>query len=311
MGQQKHFLNVDVPRFLIDPISFSAEFAYLRVLADNYFGIGNAATSDMTNLLVPPSTSNYHKITTDQPHLQTKVTVSLPWDFYLIGALRLKYLWVTSRNGAKLDSGALVGPTLFDLEKPYGSQAGWLNSFQLGASLDKRNFAPYPNHGVSAQVLWEYFPTGLSDYSFHRLTFESSLFVPIFKPLVWASKLTLQQHFGSVPFTELSRLGGNAVSRGYVDRRFIDHALFLINTEMRFRFAKWKWGTEHFDLAAVPFLDIGQVSPALFSSETFKRWRVSSGLELLLTWNLNTHLNLTLGFSEEGISSAIDTRIMF
>ncbi|MBL8993935.1 MAG: BamA/TamA family outer membrane protein [Spirochaetia bacterium] len=319
LGQQKHFLNVDVPRLFIDQLSFSAEFAYLRVLADNYFGVGNNSAYGDIQTLIPTNffgvpvlaLSNFYKLTTDQPYLQTKFSFSLPFDFYLLGALRAKYVLVTSRNGVKLDNGAVVGQTLFDIEKPYGSKAGWANSFQLGASFDKRDFTPYPTRGVYVRFLWECFPAGLSDYAFNRLSLDTETFLQIAKPLVWANRIFLQQHFGQVPFTELSSLGGNAVSRGYLDRRFIDQAVFLVNTELRFRFAKWKWGTEHFDLAAIPFLDLGQVSPALFSADTFKRWRLSTGLELLLTWNLNTHLNLTAGFSEEGFSSALDTRIMF
>jgi hypothetical protein len=304
LGQQKHFLNLDLPSLAQDHLSLWLEFSYIKNLSENYYGLGGSSSA--TN-----APANFYKISREEPGLYARAQWKWPFGFLTELGSRLRYENPTSRNGSKLDDGSVVGTTLYDLQKPFGSQPAWLTSFNLGLLFDTRDFIPYPSKGFYLKTLVEWFPSGLNAYAFERYTFEGSAYLRPLAFLTLAARASLVDHRGDVPFYELAHFGGNSIARGYVDMRFNDRARILINLEVRTRFLKWKWGTESFDLAVIPFIDTGRVMSSVLSSDTFKTWRFSGGGELLLTWNLATHINLTFGFSEEGFSSALDTRILF
>ena len=132
--------------------------------------------------------------------------------------------------------------------------------------------------------------------------------MPKITSLILAGRLRALQNLGDIPFMEWNALGGNKDLRGYTSRRYADDASLLMNVELRWRFLEWSWGKEHFDLGIHPFIDVGRVGSTWWGPGDF---HPCTGAELLWTVNLVTHVNATLGFSDEGPTFVIGTRRLF
>jgi len=304
LGQQKHFLNLDIPRLGNDRFSLSAEAAWWTTLAENYFGIGG----NTPGLAAAPG---YQQVTSETPYLTARLTSGLFGDLALLTAVKIRYARLVSRSNARRDDGVVIGTTLFDEEHPVGWEGGWANSATLGLVFDRRDFTPWPRKGVFAQLSYDGYPGGFSERVFGRWNGEFSGFVPLAKTLVACARVSASEILGEAPFWEYARLGGNDRLRGLADRRFLDRSMVLANLEARWRALDWRIRKEQFHLALVPFLDLGQVAPSILSPLMWRGWHLSTGFEAILTWNLSTHLNVTAGFSVEGFAFAVDTRVMF
>lgn len=304
LGQQKHFLNLDIPRLGSDRFALSAEASWWTTLAENYFGIGG-------NTPGPVSTPGYQQVTSETPYVTARLVSGLIGDLALLTAVKFRHARITSRSNARRDDGVVIGTTLFDEQRPAGWEGGWANSLTLGLVFDRRDFAPWPRKGMLAQLSYDGYPRGLSDQVFGRWNGEVSGFIPLAKPLVLCGRLSASEILGDAPFWEYARLGGNDRLRGFADRRFQDKSMILANLEARIRILDWRIKREQFHLALVPFVDFGQVAPSILSPLMWQGWHAAAGLETILTWNLSTHLNVTAGFSVEGFAFALDTRVLF
>jgi outer membrane protein assembly factor BamA len=240
-----------------------------------------------------------------------RLTSGLVGDFAVVTSVKMRHARIVSRSNAKRDDGLVIGSTLFDEQKPVGAGGGWANSLTLGIVFDQRDFAPWPRRGVLAEVIYDGYPAGLSDHVFGRASAGISGYLPVGKNWVVAGHLAASELFGDAPFWEYARLGGNDRNRGFADRRFVDQSALYFNLEGRWRVFGWRLKREQFHLSLVPFVDGGQVAPSLISPFLWSPWHFSTGLEVILTWNLATHLNITGGFSSEGFAFALDTRVMF
>ena len=303
LGQQRHFLNLDLPRLGDDRLALNVEIAYLRYLADAYYGRAVFSTN-----AVSASPLGYNTVTTEGLSLAAKVRWDLSDFLNLGGEWKTKRWGVKSRQGTLTDDGQRIGVTRFDVENPSGAQGGWIHTASLRLSIDRRDFAPYPTRGFLLTSWWDLSPPAVSDFAFTRFGVEADAFAHPWNPLVLALRLRGVRNFGDAPFFEWNGLGGNADLRGFAWRRFTDDATVLANAEARLRFLQWAWGREHFDLAVTPFADAGRAGSAWFEPGP---WHLDAGFEFLLTWNLATHLNVTWGWSAEGLNFAIDTRLMF
>lgn len=304
LGQQKHFLNLDVPRLGSDRTSLWVEAAWWTTLAENYFGIGGNTPGAV-------ATPGFQQVTTETPYLTARLITDLIGDLSLVTSFKIRHATIRSRSNAVRDDGIVIGTTLFDLQKPIGLQGGWANQVTVGLQWDRRDFAPWPTRGSLVQLTYDGYPPYFSEHVFGRVNLEACGFLSLLPVLVLCGRVQASEILGDAPFWEYARIGGNDRLRGFVDRRFIDRAMVLANLELRFRALQWRIAREQFHLALVPFVDAGQVAPSLTASSMWQPWHLSSGLETILTWNLATHLNITAGFSEEGFAFALDTRVMF
>ena len=237
--------------------------------------------------------------------------------------MQLGYIFINSRNGTKLanifqtvdgktridfDAYLLSDLTYFDLFPPIRAEGGWDNSLELGVAWDSRDYEPYPTEGLYTELNLRYNAPFFNLYSYVLLNWKIQIYLPLYflHPLkkakvISAHRANFDWSFGDVPFYKMPRLGGNFDLRGYVDSRFFDYYSVYFNHEIRWRIAEHKLKRTRIYHTLVLFFDHGVVYNQEFNRQVQaeNRWKISSGLEYLLTVDQNTHINLTLGASPE------------
>lgn len=162
----------------------------------------------------------------------------------------------------------------------------------VSAVYDTRNSIINPAEGVNVSVGLELSPR----FSFIRTAFDkASLTIQsyqrlIFKELIFAGRITLQQLLGnSIPVQFLIPLGGNLSLRGYSQDRFLDRSSSLLNAELRFPLW-WRFG-------GIAGIDAGRVFSSL-DNFSFNEWKVcpAAGLRFYMD---NFIVRADLGFSNE------------
>ncbi|GBF51606.1 OMA87-like protein [Leptospira ryugenii] len=197
--------------------------------------------------------------------------------------------------------------------KILGYHGGYVNSLRLGFVYDTRDFEPDPNSGIFAEVTYEKHARTLgSDFEFNKYFAQIkhfwSPFPKIFDKLVVANRFGLGLTDGEAPFFEyrnlwgteglVGGLGGLRTLRGYKQDRFVGRTMGWGNTEIRWKFAEAKLGSEFFTFNLVPFLDYGRV----WDDEhklNLKNYFYSQGLGLRIAWNQATIIMIDYAKSRE------------
>jgi outer membrane protein assembly factor BamA len=103
----------------------------------------------------------------------------------------------------------------------------------------------------------------------------------------------------SIPFFELSMLGGSNTLRGFGEGRFYDRHRVLCNVEERIRLMRFAVGEISLDIETALFLDIGQVFSS-FRNFDHKDLEMVFGTGLRLVVRSQIVAKVDIGYGSEG-----------
>lgn len=135
-----------------------------------------------------------------------------------------------------------------------------------------------------------------SSYEFTSYFLDARYYIPTTRNQVLASQLFFNNVNGTVPFNQLSLLGGESLMRGYYTGRYRDNTLLAAQTEYRFlpfSFSR-RWG-------AATFLGIGTVGNGITELD-FSHLKVTggAGVRFLLFRDKDIFTRFDVAFSEDG-----------
>ena len=135
--------------------------------------------------------------------------------------------WIERTIKDRDPSGALVADDVV------GSSGGRTVLPSGGLTWDSRDdvFAPTRGRFVEARTGASRHGLG-ADYDFSRTTLDARSYLRLGAATL-AVQLYAERHVGSVPFDQMSLVGGNSVMRGYARGRFRDKSLLTTQAELR------------------------------------------------------------------------------
>ena len=271
-GRRDLTVFFDAPALLAEGWRMTAFAGSERQLAQPYYGVGNATVYD--------------------PQLENAPNSY----FYRFGRARLRastdFQRRIGRSSARMLLGAGVSRSTFDIT-PYdsgttllASQTGGLtppatrtNYLRTGVLWDTRDQEIGPHRGTWAEAIVQRVDTRLgATEDFTRWTTIIRQYVPVSSRIVFAQRIVAQGIEGDAPFDELATiqssfkqqegLGGSGSIRGIPKDRYIGKALFLSNSELRWRAVDFGlFGRSSF-LALSGFADAGRVWTDRFDAST-------------------------------------------
>jgi hypothetical protein len=271
-GRRDLTVFFDAPALLAEGWRMTAFAGSERQLAQPYYGVGNATVYD--------------------PQLENAPNSY----FYRFGRARLRastdFQRRIGRSSARMLVGAGVSRSTFDIT-PYdsgttllASQTGGLtppatrtNYLRTGVLWDTRDQEIGPHRGTWAEAIVQRVDTRLgATEDFTRWTTIIRQYVPVSSRIVFAQRIVAQGIEGDAPFDELATiqssfkqqegLGGSGSIRGIPKDRYIGKALFLSNSELRWRAVDFGlFGRSSF-LALSGFADAGRVWTDRFDAST-------------------------------------------
>lgn len=135
--------------------------------------------------------------------------------------------WIERTIKDRDPSGALVTDAVV------GSSGGRVVLPSVGLTWDSRDDVFAPTRGRFVEAIVGASSQGLgSDYDFSRTTLDARSYFRLGTATL-ATQLYTERHGGSVPFDQLSLVGGNTVMRGYVRGRYRDKSLLTTQAELR------------------------------------------------------------------------------
>jgi hypothetical protein len=262
-GRRDLTVFFDAPGLLRDGWRMSAFAGSERQLAQPYYGIGNAAEYDKSLESAP------------NPY------------YYRFGRARLRASADFQRriglSPARVLLGGGASRSTFDVT-PYDSGTTLLaserggravpavrsNYLRAGLLWDTRDQEIGPHRGTWAEALVQRVDRGLgATEDFTRWTATARQYVSLSSRLVFAQRIIAQGVEGDASFDELSTiqssfkqqegLGGSGSIRGIPKDRYIGKALFLSNSELRWRAIDFTLFDRQSFLALSGFADAGRV----------------------------------------------------
>jgi len=271
-GRRDVTVFFDAPGLLGDGWRMTAFAGSERQLAQPYYGVGNATEYDQSLERAPNSY------------------------FYRFGRARLRassdFQRRIGRSSARVLIGGGVSRSTFDVT-PYDSgttllasqtggqtpSADRINFLRAGLLWDTRDQEIGPQRGTWAEALVQRVDKGLgATEDFTRWTATVRQYVPVSSRIVFAQRLIAQGIEGDAPFDELSTiqssykqqegLGGSGSIRGIPKDRYIGKALFVSNSELRWRALDFNLLGRRSFLALSGFADAGRVWTDRFDIST-------------------------------------------
>ena len=145
-----------------------------------------------------------------------------------------------------------------------GIEVGNIYAFGLSLVYEHRDNVNTPTRGEYGNVFGEAarFYTDESNVPYYRVGAEGKKLWPWTDEAISVTVLRVktQLMFGnSIPFYELSSLGGSNSLRGYGAQRFTNNDMMLMNLEQRVRIAQVNLFGVKGDVQLAPFVDLGEV----------------------------------------------------
>ena len=252
---------------------------------------------------------------------------------YFLGFRGQRYRIQSYKND--IDSGDRLpnNQTLIDLERPTGYDATekerFVNGVRGAIAYDSRprEREKNPNTGIFADLHVEGVGKGTgSHYTFTRVTATwrhyIDIFPSLFNPageLVFAYRIQGQETFGDVPFFEAGRIytmdeanegiGTNRGVRGYAANQFVDTVMGMVNTELRWTFAKTGF-LGGMDFVMLAYYDTGRVADK-WENMTSDGMHNAVGGGIRMVWQKNTIVNISYGRSKYGVNGNFSFNHMF
>ena len=135
---------------------------------------------------------------------------------------------------------------LLDRAAVTGSNGGRVSGLGPGLNFDTRNSIFFPSSGWWVDAVWltESRWTG-SDFRYQRWTLDVSRYQLLGQRMVWAVNGLATFSAGDIPFFQMPRMGGIKRMRGYLDGKYRDRQMLLLQTELR-RPLFWRIGAAVF-----------------------------------------------------------------
>lgn len=276
------------------------------------------------NVMIDPvfpyfGVANHHNLRGD--NLQTRyyqlklrtiggfITYQHPvWTYKPPGPSPLGTLRTYSGFGYFVDNITPYEGTLFAGERPFDAGVTRRGVLRLGLIWDRRDNEWSPKRGALHDVTVDSAgPWTGSTHAWGRVhaTFRHywQLGVP---SLVLAQRLTYDGLWGDAPFVTLGEfgglavsdaIGGQAVGRGWMRRRFIGRHKAYASVELRFEPIELKVGKHTLGLGIKGYVDMGLVAERL--RDLPAHFHVSGGPGLLIVWDRFAVIRLDGGFSRE------------
>ncbi len=255
-----------------DRWKINGELGYFKYFYD-FYGVGtNSSFSDRENYDV------------DYPRLITNVLRRLTPNisaglFYRFDDYKIKRL---TEEGI-LENGNITG-----------SEGGKLSLLGLAVESDFRDDIFHPYNGSLARASFKVARSAYgSDYNYSKLELSYSQYVSIKERHVMAFDVRTGASFGDIPFYDLFYFGSPKVSRGTLDRRYMDRNFLSIQHE--YRFPLWR------RLAGVAFHSLSSVSPewgGLINGDARYVYAYGLGLRFKMTKEQRVRLRLDFAISE-------------
>jgi hypothetical protein len=123
--------------------------------------------------------------------------------------------------------------TSFAVNRPNGSEGGWVNYLNTGFIWENRDSEFDPHHGNRAELEMRFSPDLISTYALTSTRLELRQYFHLFHWLTIANRLEARHVTGDVPYWERSALGSDETLRGYPFNRFRGNTSIAYNLELR------------------------------------------------------------------------------
>lgn len=237
-----------------------------------FYGIGNQTTAE-----------NQEFYDVDYPRVRLNLLKLLKPNFYM----GLRY-WLDDYKIKKIATGGIL-----ETKKLVGYEGGLLSGLGVVLNYDNRDNIFFPSKGLFVEAVGFSNGTYLgSDYNFSKFYLDASTFLA-FKDHILAFNGYMELTGGTVPFYQLSQLGGNKKMRGFFEGQFRDKHFVSLQTEYRFPLF-WKW------LRGVAFVGIGEVGTQLQDFAISKlKYSYGTGLRILINAKEKVYVRIDAGFGKD------------
>jgi len=238
-----------------------------------YFGVGNELESEVENFEA----------------LYPRVRVNA---LYLVRPklyAGLRY-WLDDYKITDTESGGLL-----ESSDVLGVDGGLLSGLGLVFNYDSRDNIFSPSKGAYAElVLFNNDKSLGSDFSFTKYTLDASIYLTN----KWKHTLAVNSYneftFGEVPFNQMALLGGTKRMRGYIEGRFRDKQMLILQAEYRIPLF-WRMG-------AVVFGGTGRVGEKVSDlSLDALHYNYGGGIRFMLDEKEKLNLRLDVGVGEDNL----------
>jgi hypothetical protein len=182
---------------------------------------------------------------------------------------------------------------------PAGNEGSTNLGFGLGLVYDDRHNVLNVRDGMfSEMAVFRYNPFWSSEFNFATVVSDTRLYRSLTPNTVFATQLLGQFNSGTVPFNQLSLMGGESMMRGYYTGRYRDKNQLATQVEIRFLpfnlgFTD-RLGGAVFGGAAQVFPDFSQLNKQSFV------WSAGSGIRFLLFPKKDIYTRLDFALTREG-----------
>jgi len=114
-----------------------------------------------------------------------------------------------------------------------GSNSGTSSNLGIIYNYDSRDIPLYPSKGIlfESYIYVENKWLG-SDYQFSKISLDFSQYMNLKKNLILATNILNKISYGDVPFHQMPSIGGPKKLRGYIDGRYRDEMLLLLQLDL-------------------------------------------------------------------------------
>ncbi len=250
---------------------FKGEFRY-RNFPDKYYGIGNSS-----------SILNLEKYAYDLFKFKILAMLQVAPKFFV----GLDYQYENEFNFRHQVGGELEKSTIIGYKGGIGSALGFV------ATLDTRDNVvnAYSGHILefSSYINTSYLG---GNFNYVNLNFEFGKYWELKKNNVLAVNVIMNSNFGSVPFLDMAKVGGDGMIRGYASNRFRDN--HFIGAQVEYRFPLW-WR-----FGMVVFTGVGDVyhTPSDIKLNTLK-YTVGAGIRFAINSKERLNVRFDYGFGRK------------
>lgn len=250
---------------------FKGEFRY-RNFPDKYYGIGN--TSNILNL---------EKYAYDLFKFKLLAMRQVVPKFFV----GLDYQYENEFNFKHQVGGELEKGTITGYKGGIGSALG------LIATHDTRDNVvnAYSGHIIEFSSYFNSSYLG-GNFNYVNLNFELGKYWELKKNNVLALNVIMNSNFGTVPFLDMAKVGGDGMIRGYASNRFKDN--HFIGAQIEYRFPLW-WR-----FGMVVFSGVGDVyrTPSDIKLNTLK-YTVGAGIRFAVNTKERLNVRFDYGFGRK------------
>jgi outer membrane protein assembly factor BamA len=266
--QQSHVLRLDALDLWSGRLRLDTRASYQRTINMGYYGLGNAATADLTPLPGQTTIGKRYEYLQDEGRVRTiaRFHTKSRLDLVLGGLLRYEAPVVYPGSQLATD---LAARNPDGSPVAIGGQTSLLAGLAAGIMIDTRDSEFVTREGFFYQVGAGATVGSAEQVAYGNASAVLEHFAPLGGPFVFASRVVASFEFGRVPFYDLAQggtfepqylLGGETGVRGVPIGRYAGPVKMIANTEIRAtpfpRFTLWG---QRLRIGTTAFFDAGRV----------------------------------------------------